>query len=155
MQIHALSMQLRHLLTELPPVTGAGQGQVVQVPAQLKVIVAHPVWVIQIERDPGKHRAKSTVRAKAGADMRGDIAEVDGAAGNRRRVVDREGADVRPAGSFEVDERGIQTAQLLHCQLPDDRSSVVEPGGAERRGYVGQSGSRFGGQGQISQALPS
>ncbi|KZS57442.1 hypothetical protein A4G28_03495 [Mycobacterium ostraviense] len=86
----------------------------VQVPAQLEVLVAHPVRVIQIERDPSQHRAKSAVRAEPRADMRGDIVEADGAARSRRRVVDRERADVRPAGGFEVHERGVQTAQLLH-----------------------------------------
>jgi hypothetical protein len=46
------------LVAQLPPATRARQCQVVQVPAQLEVLVAHPVRVIKIERDASQHRAK-------------------------------------------------------------------------------------------------
>ncbi len=64
------------LVAQLPPATGARHCQVVQVPAQLEVLVAHPVRVIKIERDASQHRAKNTVgaevRTESRADMRGD-----------------------------------------------------------------------------------
>ena len=64
------------LVAQLPPATGGRKCQVVQVPAQLEVLVAHPVRVIKIERDASQHRAKNTVRAEvrteSRADMRGD-----------------------------------------------------------------------------------
>jgi hypothetical protein len=50
------------LVAQLPPATRARQCQVVQVPAQLEVLVAHPVRVLKIERDASQHRAKNTVR---------------------------------------------------------------------------------------------
>ena len=129
-QIHPLLMQPRHLLAQLPPATGARQRQVVQMPAQLKVLVAHPVRVIQIERDTREHRAKNTVRAESRADMGGDIAEGDSAARRRRRIVDREEGHMRRARGLGVHECGIQAAQLLHPASGDLSSPAkIDPPG--------------------------
>jgi len=120
-QIHSLSVQRRHLVAQLPPATGARQCEVVQVPAQLELLVAHPIRVIQIERDTSKHRAKTTVRAgvhaESRANMGAEIIEGDGAARSRRWIVDRKEGHVRAAGGLGVNECGIPAAQLLHSGL--------------------------------------
>ena len=105
-QISASSMR--------PP--GGGQAHPVQMAVDVKVLVLHPHWMVEVERAVGQLVAELRHRVDAHRQLVAQLLEAV-AAGDRRGVQLQDRAHVkRLGGRFEVEEAGVESAEPLHVR---------------------------------------
>ena len=123
-EIQRPGVQPRDLDAQLAPVPGRGQRDVAHVELEVEVLVDDPVRAVYAARHLLQSCAKLRRAPQATLETRDHGLEAHEAAGRGRRVVDPEPANVLwRAGQFEVDEGGVEDAELLHVRAMDSRKA--------------------------------
>jgi hypothetical protein len=126
-EIQRPGVQPRDLDAELAPVAGRGQRDVAHVELEVEVLDPRSStgWSTPSGTSTADRRAEAVGERRSRDSMfaRTDLKRHE-AAGRGRRVVDPEPANVLwRAGQFEVDEGGVEDAELLHVRAMDSRKA--------------------------------
>ena len=97
-----------------PP--GAGSAHPVQMAVDVKVLVLHPHWMVEVQRAVGQLVAE--LRHRGDADRQLVAQLLEGVAARDRRCVQfQDRAHVKRLGRrFEVEEAGVEAAEPLHVR---------------------------------------
>ena len=109
-------MQPRHLLRQLPVVSGGGQSQIAHVELEVEVLVLHPVREIHAERHLEQPPAQDGQQMHAVGKQPHHDVDVQLLEGSRARVVDAEAADVpRLPPVLDRQELSVEAGELSHA----------------------------------------